>query len=81
MKTVVYTDAAIKQLEALPKGAQEQVSSGLDRYAMTGQGDVKALQGRPGFRLRIGRYRVILKEDAITVLAIQIGKRDDQTYR
>ena len=42
---------------------------------MTGQRDVKALQGRDGFRLRIGSYWVIFDEDATTILAIYIGRR------
>lgn len=37
---------------------------------MAGQGDVKPLQGREGYRLRIGSYRVIFDEDAVTILAI-----------
>jgi len=48
---------------------------------MTGQCDVKALQGRDGFRLRIGIYRVIFDEDATTILAIYIGRRTTTTYR
>jgi mRNA interferase RelE/StbE len=49
--------------------------------AMTGQGDVKALQGRDGYRLRIGSYRVIFDEDATTILAIYIGRRATTTYK
>ena len=48
---------------------------------MTGLGDVKALQGREGFRLRIGQYRVIFDEDAATILAIYIGRRATTTYK
>jgi mRNA interferase RelE/StbE len=48
---------------------------------MTGQGDVKALQGRNGYRLRIGSYRVIFDEDAATILAIYIGRRATTTYK
>lgn len=48
---------------------------------MTGQGDVKALQGRNGYRLRIGSYRVIFDEDATTILAIYVGRRNTTTYR
>jgi predicted transcriptional regulator len=33
------------------------------------------LQGRDGYRLRIGSYRVIFDEDAATILAIYIGRR------
>ena len=48
---------------------------------MTGQGDVKALQGRDGYRLRIGSYWVIFDEDATTILAIYIGRRAATIYR
>ena len=48
---------------------------------MTGQGDVKPLQGRGGYRLRVGRYRVIFDEDATTILAIYIGRRVTTTYK
>ncbi len=81
MKTVILTLSAAKDLDALPREAREQVESGLHRYAMTGRGDVKALQGRDGFRLRIGGYRVIFDEDATTILAVYIGRRAATTYR
>jgi mRNA interferase RelE/StbE len=48
---------------------------------MTGQGDVKALQGRNGWRLHIGSHRVIFDEDASTILAIYIGRRATTTYK
>jgi mRNA interferase RelE/StbE len=81
MKTIVFTHSAAKDLDALPGDAREDVLEGLDLYAMTGRGDVKALSGRSGFRLRIGRYRVLFDEDSRTILAIYIGKRETTTYR
>ena len=48
---------------------------------MTGQGDVKALQGRNGYRLRMGSYRAIFDEDATTILAIYVGRRATTTYK
>ena len=81
MKTIILTLSAAKDLDALPRDGREQVEAGLNRYAVTGQGDVKALQGRDGFRLRIGSYRVIFDEDAITILAIYVGRRATTTYR
>jgi len=81
MKTIIYTVAAARDLEALERNARRQVETGLEHYAMTGQGDVKALVGQPGYRLRIGRYRVIFDEDRTTILAIYIGKRETTTYR
>ncbi len=81
MKTIILTLNAAKDLGALPRDAREQVESGLNRYAMTDQGDVRGLQGRDGYRLRIGSYRVIFDEDATTILAIHIGRRATTTYK
>ncbi|MGV3490291.1 MAG: type II toxin-antitoxin system RelE family toxin [Devosia sp.] len=81
MKTVVYSDRATKQLDALPHQAREQVIGAVDRYAMSGIGDVKKLTGRESYRLRVGSYRVIFDEDQVTVIAVQIGRRDTTTYR
>ena len=81
VKTIILTPSAAKDLDALPRDAREQLAAGLHRYAMTGQGDVKTLQGRDGFRLRIGSCRVIFDEDATTILAIYIGRRTTTTYR
>jgi len=70
VKTIILTLGAAKDIEALPRDGREQVEAGLHRYAITGQGDVKALQGRDGYRLRIGSYRVIFDEDASTILRL-----------
>ena len=81
MKTIVLTHSAAKDLDALPADAREAVSNGLVRYAATGEGDVKRLQGRDGYRLRVGAYRIIFDEDQVTILAIYIGRRATTTYR
>ncbi len=81
MKTIILSLSAAKDLDVLPRDAREQVEAGLNRYAMTGQGDVKALQGRNGYRLRIGSYRVIFDQDGTTILAIYIGRRATTTYK
>ncbi len=81
MKTIILTLSAAKDLDALPRDAREQVEAGLHGYAMTNQGDVKALQGRDGYRLRIGSYRVIFDQDGTTILAIYIGRRTTTIYK
>lgn len=80
MKTIVLALSAAKDLHALPRGARERIEAELRRYAMTGQGDVKPLQGRDGYRLRVGSYRVIFDQDAATILAVYIGRRVTTTY-
>jgi len=81
MKTIILSPSAAKDLDTLPKEGRDQVESGLHRYAVSGQGDVKALQGREGYRLRIGAYRVIFDQDETTILAIYIGRRATTTYK
>jgi len=41
--------------------------------------DIKALQGRQGFRLRVGKWQVIYHkdDDAMIILAVDAGSRGD----
>ena len=80
MKTIVFSTLAAKQFDNLPPPAQMAIENGLARYAIDGRGDVKALTGRPGHRLRIGEYRVIFSEDGAAILAITLGRRDTNIY-
>ena len=77
MKAITYTALATRQLRKLPEDVRERVIEKLHRYAGTGAGDVKALTGQPGARLRIGDYRALFVEttDAISVRAV--GHRRD----
>ena len=43
MKTIVLTNSAARQFDALPASARATISAALDAYAMHGRGDVKAL--------------------------------------
>ncbi|TIM34901.1 MAG: plasmid stabilization protein [Mesorhizobium sp.] len=81
MKTIILSVSAARDLDNLPTDVREQVSEGLISYAVSGRGDIKRLAGRDGYRLRIGRYRIIFDEDRTTILAIYIGKRETTTYR
>jgi len=78
---IVLTHAAAKDLDALPAQARASVETALIRYAMSGEGDVKRLQGRGGYRMRVGSYRVLFDEDQQTILAIYVGRRETTTYR
>ena len=64
----------------MPGEIAAAIGDALHLYAMAGRGDVKGLHGRPGFRLRVERYRVLFLEDAIAVTVLHIGKRETTTY-
>ena len=66
VKTIVLTVRAAKELDDLPAEARHFITEALCVYAVSGRGDVKKLTGRDGYRMRIGRYRVLFAEDAVT---------------
>jgi mRNA interferase RelE/StbE len=77
MKTVLFTATAAKQLSKLPPEVRGRVRAKLDRFVKFGTGDVKALKGRPGARLRVGDWRVIFVETADTIEIRFVGNRRD----
>ena len=79
-KTLVYTSSAARSFWALPDDVQEALVQALLRYGLTGEGDVKAMQGETGRRLRVGDYRVVFEETASTLTIIAAGHRR-QVYR
>jgi len=81
MKTIIFTTAAARQLDALPAQARTELPEALALYAVEGIGEVKRLSGRDGFRLRVGAYRVIFDEDGATILAVYVGRRATTTYK
>lgn len=81
MKTIVLTHRAARDLDALPGEVRLQLSDALIDYATTGRGDVRKLSGREGYRMRVGAYRILFDEDAVTILAIYFGRRATTTYK
>ncbi len=59
MKRIVWTDPAKSDVRSLSKPIAMQIFSALLRFAESGVGDVKALQGREELRLRVGDYRLL----------------------
>jgi len=72
-----------KQLDALPTPAIENISERLLQLRDNPRpGGCKKLQGRDGWRIRVGDYRVIyhVQDDALVVLVLTVGHRRD-VYR
>ncbi|MEF3697720.1 type II toxin-antitoxin system RelE family toxin [Desulfolutivibrio sp.] len=84
MARVEVKRKAYKQLARLPERDQAAVLA-----AITGLGnwpgcrDVKALTDRRGYRLRVGRYRVLFTVDAgrnpVVISVEEVKKRDERT--
>jgi mRNA interferase RelE/StbE len=56
---IIFSDRALKQLKKLEKNVQESIISALERIRIRPQVHVTKLVGDPGYRLRVGDYRVI----------------------
>ena len=65
----------------MPRKIAIQFRAEFDRIAASDTGglDIKKLQGREGYRLRIGRYRAIyeIEGETINVLVLDAGPRGD----
>jgi len=84
MNEILWTPKALKQLREIPKDFSKKIFdkvSELKGFPAVHL-DIKRLQGRDGYRLRVGRYRVIFDYNrGIKVVKIEeVKKRDERTY-
>ena len=74
MKPVEWTEAALEDMAALEKDMARRVQKAVERFAETGAGSVRKLQGidPPEYRIRVGDYRVRFynREEAIVILMV-----------
>ncbi len=66
---IEWTEKALEDMAALDKGIARRVKGAVERFAETGAGNVKRLQGidPPEFRLRVGDWRVRFHQDGETI--------------
>lgn len=63
---VEWTGPAEKDLLALDASSLNRIRTAVRQLAETGVGDVKKLQGLPGYRLRVGSWRIFFHRDSST---------------
>ena len=81
--TVIWSRPAAHDLRRLAPDVAERVRRAVDRFAATGQGDVRPLVGpEDRWRLRVGDWRVIFSYDVDTgeLLISRVLPRD-RAYR
>lgn len=82
MYRIVFSKQARKALQRMPAALAEKITRKLDEIAknpVAVRSDVSPLRGRPGFRLRVGGYRVVflVEDEVLQILVIKIGPRGD----
>jgi len=83
MLQVQYSPHAFKDLANIGPIAETRIRRKIDAYAANPQAfanRVEKLQGRPGFRLRVGDYRVLFAEQGVVITVLTVGHRRE-VYR
>jgi len=77
MKSVSYTRAAMRTLRRMPANVASLIMAKVDQYAADPgslANNVTNLKGRDGIRLRVGDWRVIMR-DGVVLEVLEIGPR------
>ena len=82
---IVYTKQAVKAFKGMPKHTSKAIRQKLEQIAeapFDSHSNVKKLQGRDGFRLRQGDWRVIydIQQEILVILVLEIALRKE-VYR
>lgn len=79
MYEIIFSQKAKKQLSGLEKNIQERIITVLERIRIRPEAYITKLVGDPGYKLRVGDYRVIMDIDNnnLLILVIKVGHRKD----
>ena len=85
MYEIVFSRQALKELRKLPRDLIQRIREKLEQIARDPHGqhnNVTKLTNRPGYRLRVGDWRVIyeLQDDQLVILVLRIAPRGE-VYR
>ena len=80
MYRIVFTKRAHRALRKIPRDIAQRIRKSLDHIAIdpyAQHSNATKLQNRPGYRLRVGDWRVLyeMEDDELVVLVIRIGPR------
>lgn len=78
MKKVIYSRQANKSLERIPLNEAQRIRGKVLQYAAdpaSQANNIVRLQGRDGYRLRVGDWRVIFDEDDRVIAVENVGSR------
>jgi mRNA interferase RelE/StbE len=80
MFAIEYSREAVRALARMPRPAAERIRSKIEALATdpdAPNNNVKKLIDRPGFRLRVGDWRVIyeIERDRVVILVLTVAPR------
>ena len=78
MYTLIYSEKADRQLGKMPSNIRERIIIALERLRIRPEScDIKKLVGMPGYRFRVGDYRIIFdrEKERLLILIFEVGHR------
>ena len=81
MKRIIWTDQARADVRALDKSTAMRILSALHRFAESGAGDFKSLQGVDEMRLRAGDYRLFFVHSGQDTIEVRRVRHRSDAYR
>ena len=74
---IIFSDRAFREFKKLEKNVQERIISVLERIRIRPSAYVTKLVGEPGYKLRVGDYRIIMDIDnkRLIILVLKVGLR------
>mgnify|MGYP001613300361 CR=1 FL=1 len=77
MYEVKFTESSERQLKKFEKDTQDRIIKVLERIRIRPESFVEKLIGEPGYKLRIGDYRLILdiENKNLVILVLKVGHR------
>ena len=74
---ILFSDKALKQLKKMERHVQERIIAAMERVRIKPEKYVTKLVGDPGYKLRVGDYRIIMDIDSkkLQILVLKVGHR------
>ena len=83
MLNIAFSKSAIRVLRKMPKNDRERIQGYIAAYAenpAAKKNNVEKLQGRDGYRMRVGNWRVIFSREGNVIAILEIGARGQIYY-
>ena len=82
MYKITYTTQAAKALLKMPRNIAQLIREKMEQVAddpFASISNAKKLQGRPGYRLRVGDWRVIyeINKDQVVIIVMKVAPRGE----
>ena len=78
---IYFTGQYIRNIKKLPRDAQKSVHSAVKILHNWPQvSNIKAMVNQPGYRLRVGRYRVMFEIEGEKIVVTDVKIRNERTY-